>query len=190
MTTIIYHHESRTIATDGRETDSNGHIHCDTLDKIYYLDGGDVIALAGPSIAIDYIVKHYDALSDTDSTLQEDAELLELLLSGDGHVSSVVYSLSEDEFYEWHLAAIDGDDGEPVLHKYKLALRYTIALGSGAPFAIAALDFGKSVFESIGYASTRDSSTGGAVRRWQAPDSGPLEDLDDGVYIDTTKGER
>lgn len=46
-----------------------------------------------------------------------------------------------------------------------LVVDYPYAWGSGAPFAIAALDFGKSAVEAVKYAMTRDVFTGGKIQK-------------------------
>ena len=46
----------------------------------------------------------------------------------------------------------------------KTHLTWNDAAGSGACFAIAALDFGLSAKEAVKYAATKDSATGGKIR--------------------------
>lgn len=43
-------------------------------------------------------------------------------------------------------------------------VEFNEAFGSGASFALSAMDFGKSAKEAVKYASTRDCKTGGAIR--------------------------
>lgn len=44
------------------------------------------------------------------------------------------------------------------------------AVGSGFEFAIAALDMGKTTYEAVKYAATRDSYTGGKIRIYNIKD--------------------
>ena len=44
-----------------------------------------------------------------------------------------------------------------------------IALGSGTPFAIGAMDAGASAMEAVKIAAQRDVATGGKIRTWKIP---------------------
>lgn len=46
-------------------------------------------------------------------------------------------------------------------------VKYPRAIGSGAVFALAAMDFGKSAVEAVRYAATRDCRTGGEIREFK-----------------------
>ncbi|MFG1559550.1 hypothetical protein ABMA68_16400 [Halobacteriovorax sp. FRX-2] len=180
MTTIALDYENRCLAADGRETDHNGYICSDHVEKIYEIGNGDVIAGAGPSAAIEYIVKHWDDRDLFDSN----TDLLGLLLNSDSrHVAAFVYLKEFDAFYEYHVSVEDDDDMPNPVNVYMVELTYPYAIGSGAPFAIAAMDFGCSIVAAIEYAMKRDSSTGGYIRTW-SPDVEQLEPVDAAVLPD------
>jgi ATP-dependent protease HslVU (ClpYQ) peptidase subunit len=55
--------------------------------------------------------------------------------------------------------------------KFIEPLEQSWAIGSGAKWAIAAMDFGKNAEEALSYACTRDKSTGGALQSFNVKDS-------------------
>ena len=174
MTTIVYHHASRTIAADGRETDHNGFICCDHVTKIYHTPSGDVIAAAGPSSAIEYAVKHWE---DRD-LFESNTDLLGLLMNSDSHhMAAIVYLKEFDAFYEYHLTVEEDDDMPNPVNVYLIEINYSYSVGSGAPFAIAAMDFSRDAVGAVAYAMQRDSNTGGRIEQW-SPNSALKEPVE------------
>lgn len=155
MTTIVYDHEKRMIAADGRETDQNGLIMCDHVEKIHHCPNGDVLGCCGDVAAITVLIEHW-------GTASLKAALMEVT-SEDDRCTVIFYEKETDQFgmYSAHC----NDMG--VFHTYKQYLTYSTAIGSGSEFAIAAMDFGCSAQGAIEYASTRDSNTGEKVSAWK-----------------------
>lgn len=135
MTTIAYHHESKTVAVDSRATNSSGFISTDSANKAIINERGTWV-LAGP--VCDF--NEYAKLSNRDST---DLSLeCSALLIADG---------------KCYLTGIN--DGEMWMQE----LLHNYAIGSGSNFAIAALDFEKGAVDSVRYACERDAFSGGDI---------------------------
>jgi len=134
MTTICFHKASNTVAVDSRRT-SGTFISSDKADKIIH--SGDLIfILSGVVRDIHRVVDAYPEVDD--------------------RVSEVTgFLIKEDVAYS--LGAVSGE-------LYVLECDCDDAYGSGADFAIAAMDFGKSAAEAVEYAKTRDTNTGGEVQ--------------------------
>jgi len=62
------------------------------------------------------------------------------------------------------LVAIDNDTG---LSRSPIMLDRPYAIGSGTPFAFAAMDMGASAEKAVEMAARRDTSTGGRVRTFR-----------------------
>lgn len=177
MTTIALDYDNRTLVADGRETDNQGYICCDHIQKIYELHNGDCLAGAGPSAAIEYVVEHWYKRD----CFKEDEDLLMLLqTSASRHMAAFVYVKSTDKFYEYHLSV---EDDMPPINVYMVELTYSYAVGSGSPYATAAMDFGCSAVGAIEYAMKRDSSTGGTIRTW-SPGVEDVEPVDGATLPD------
>lgn len=180
MTTLVYEHSTRTIAADGRETDHNGFICCDATTKIYHTPNGDVLAGAGPTSIIDYVVKHWTI----GNGFEDDMELADKLQSTEcQHAAFFLYRKATDTVYEYHVQLEDDPNGPHPVHVYEVALAYNYALGSGATLAIAAMDFGCNCVGAIEYAMTRDSNTGGRTEKW-SPNSALKTSVDDASQHD------
>lgn len=95
-------------------------------------------------------------------------------IAGCGHFAQV------HKFIKWHLSGYKGDapaldnfsgivivNGKVALWEGDAEVPYepsqVHAIGSGATWALAALDFGKTAEEAVAYAATRDNGTGGGV---------------------------
>jgi len=137
MTTIAYHHESKTIAADSRQT-MNGRIVTDIANKTKDVDGVR-FAFTGKASDEDLFVDYY--FNRQKSSLLPEASAL---VFDDGMAYSVVVN----------------EDGN--VDKFKLTMNFT--LGCGGDFALSAMDHGKGAKEAVEYAMTRDIYTGGEVR--------------------------
>jgi len=104
------------------------------IDKIYYIG-------CGMASDVDRLIELY--LSGASEAHKFECDVL--MSNGDGH-----------------LYRIDVDETGPF--KINVSMYAPAALGSGADFAVAAMDFGKTPVQAVKYAITRDSMTGGKVR--------------------------
>ena len=138
MTTIAYHHKSKTIAYDSQAT-AGGIIANSNANKMHERNGV-LFFVAGVTAGVDAIMKSYfgeDLLSDPEC----DAFVV------DGGV--VYYCYVDNLELKW--IEIDSD----------------AVIGTGQPFALAAMDFDKSAKEAVKYAITRDIYSGGRVREFK-----------------------
>lgn len=137
MTTIVYDHKERQIAVDSRCTRGAVILSDDKVKWVY--KGADLLFFAGTVADFEAFIQHYGkAGSKPESEVDVDAFLIR-----DGVV------------YECSFCKNTG--------YWELPLAYNSALGSGANFALAALDFGKTVYGAVEYAKTKDIYTGGKV---------------------------
>ena len=135
MTTIAYHKESGIIAVDGQVT-SGDIIAKSDYDKCIVRNGFTFI-LCGSIADGDELIRCF---------LNEEKPEVELSAAGMMVAAGVVYRLFMH-------------DGKPT----KQILNYNWAMGSGMEFALAALDHGKSAYEAVAYASSRDLYTNGNI---------------------------
>lgn len=140
MTTIVYDHKARQIAVDSRTT-SSGLIASDSEQKWHQDESDNIWFLSGCISDYDLL---FDAFKDSDRAfdLQAIPDAISFFVRG-GSV---------------FLRGVT-DKGEAWTQK----LTHNRCIGSGASFALSALDFGKSAKESVEYAMTRDIYTGGKV---------------------------
>jgi 20S proteasome alpha/beta subunit len=137
MTTIAYHHESRAIAVDSRETEG-GLICSDSVDKWVDIDGVRWFTCGCTS-----------AIGDATGQLKNGAiesssgEFAMMALTSDGGI----------------MVISDNGNGGVLKEESK----YNYALGSGRFFALAAMDTGMNAEQAVEYAMTRDCFTGGNV---------------------------
>lgn len=134
MTTLVYDHTKKHIAYDSRST--AGHIiTSDNANKLYEFNGTQYLASGA----------HFD--------IQQLAECY------------FTHKKPEQPYYDATLLVIQGKDVLRVGCENSLVwwetLTHSWASGSGSEFALAALDFGRTAFEAVEYAKTRDSGTGG-----------------------------
>tara|TARA_R100000951_G_scaffold115666_2_gene124497 strand:+ start:4222 stop:4659 length:438 start_codon:yes stop_codon:yes gene_type:complete len=141
MTTIAYHHDSKTIAFDSRMT-MRGVVSSDNHNKIIRKDNTKFV-LCGSTCDFDEFME----LQKGEKYKGE----LELDASG---IKIVEQTLHRDVYYVFM--------HDNVMCEDKLSCNLT--LGSGAQFATSAMDFGKSAKEAVEYAITRDIYSGGEVR--------------------------
>lgn len=137
MTTIAYHHETKTVAVDSRQT-MNGRVVTDSANKIKSEDGVR-FAFTGKACDEGLFIDYY--FSRQKSSLLPEASAI---VFDDG----VAYSVTVNE---------DGN-----VDMFELTMNFTI--GSGGDFALAAMDNGKSAKEAVKYAATRCIYTGGRIR--------------------------
>lgn len=138
MTTICYHHESKTIAVDSRIT--KGEVICsDKYNKIRERNGV-VFVLAGSASDIDLVVETYP------NQLTFKPSLSGYLIE-DGKCYYLVYT----------------EDGQPST----LETIWNDSAGSGQDFAMAAMDFGATAKEAVKYAAKRDIYTGGSIKSFK-----------------------
>lgn len=138
MTTIAYHHQSKTIAWDSRSV-SAGVIVSDDHQKMLVRDGV-TFWFSGCYADRDKMVDYYfggrhEFVPDANCYALDDGRLF--------------YCGVTDEHEFWK---------EPINCNH--------ACGSGIKFALSAMDFGKSAKEAVEYAKTRDCFTGGLVHEW------------------------
>ena len=141
MTTIAYHHESKTIACDSRMTAGNC-IMSDDSDKKYESEHG-VFFLAGNTSDCKYMADNFPESQHEDSNVY-----------GIVAIKGVVYWLSEER-------------NRTVLTE----IQHDATAGSGEAYAQAAMDFGRTAKEAVEYAMKRDTGTGGTVRVYKLGES-------------------
>lgn len=138
MTTIAYHHESKTVAVDSRKTSKGGVISSDDSNKINVNDLGAWILCGAVCDIESFITLSKNQLFNNDVKL----EVSGLRFDANG----LFYVFMSDGIFCEEL--IDHD----------------FTMGSGQDFALSAMDHGKSAVEAVEYAMTRDIYTGGKVR--------------------------
>ena len=139
MTTISYNHEEKRIASDSRITCGNV-IACDHADKFIFTYS-EVFFFSGNASEHEHLIDIYLGKKEPCKNAYECT--LMMCERDSGAVSMITYSKGN-------------------INKWRLT--YSDSIGSGSEFAIAAMDFGKSARESVEYAATRDSKTGGKVK--------------------------
>lgn len=140
MTTIVYDHNAKLIACDSMVTKGDRVLLSSTYEKWREDETG--------------IYFFYGRISDID--------LFMSLSKGKGtkpNDKMMVSALRVDKAGRVFDCGYCNDHGY-----FETPLDYSVAVGSGEDFAISALDFGKSAYESVKYASTRCIYTGGKVR--------------------------
>ena len=136
MTTIAYHHESKTIAWDSRKTSSDNIIMSDNENKHVEIDGVH-FWLAGTSGDCEFLI---DAYFTGHAGKELDCNVL-------AYDSGVLYMCGTNE--------------DSTVFKDKI--EESNAIGSGRKFALTAMDLGKSAKDAVEYVKTRDIFTGGKV---------------------------
>jgi len=136
MTTIAF--DGRYIACDSRESSGNI-ILSENVDKFVVSNNAYYFG-AGIPCDIDKLI------SISDQAMHE--YLLE---------ANIIIAESEGVF-------ILSQSEEGGVYKNSIDHLNSYSIGSGAPFAMAAIDFGMNAKEAVEYAMTRDSCTGGEVK--------------------------
>lgn len=143
MTTIVYHHKTKTIAYDSRMM-SGYTIDTDDYEKKIVCSRGHDWFCAGCVHDSELFINNFE----------EHAEC-------------------EIEVDVYAIAVIDGVAYDARVHDgvYKLVkLNFDAAIGSGGNWAMAALDFGRKAKDAVKYAMTRDAGTGGNIRIYKLED--------------------
>lgn len=135
MTTLAYNHKDRQIACDSRSTRQST-IISDQAKKFEIVDGV-MFFLCGSVCDYDIFIKMYFGEKST-----EIPECNSFTVD-----NGVIYRCGVTEEGLFWKQKLTNDD----------------ALGSGWQFALSAFDFGCNAKESVEYAKTRDSGTGGKV---------------------------
>lgn len=137
MTTIVYDHKARQIAVDGRAT--SGHL-INTEEAIKWAqDGDDWWFICGAVCDENQFIEYMNA-KDPDTPKRE--------------IECSAFLVSAGRVYQCVI-----DEGK----QCKSEINYSDSIGSGSQWALAALDMGKTAAESVEYAKTRDTGTGGKV---------------------------
>ncbi|EKO3434948.1 hypothetical protein NTH51_002229 [Vibrio fluvialis] len=135
MTTIAYHHESKTIAWDSRTTEG-GIIKTDSAIKVLERNGVK-FWLTGSRSDYELLIDAYFG-----AELKVVPEASAIVLDGGEFYSC---SVNEDAVF------------------WRQNMESNEAIGSGRYWAMAAMDFGKTPKQAVEYAKTRDCYTGGEV---------------------------
>jgi hypothetical protein len=138
MTTIAYHHESGLIACDGRSTQGI-YITQDNAQKWLEIDGA-VWFFTGSVHDRDAFLKYQSG--ELSGQPSHDIECSAFLVSG-------------GKAYECGVTR----EGQA----WSVELCYNHATGSGKDHAVASMDHGKGAVDSVRYAATRDTRTGGKI---------------------------
>lgn len=143
MTTLVYDHENRVVAYDSRHIKDEGIIISDDLDKLRQIQDHKFLG-CGKTGDINLLIKAY--LDQT--PLDRDA------------LKAVIWSIEDNR-----VRRIGFSDGSLWVN----TLCYSATDGSGADFALAALDFGCNAEQAVEYAMKRDPFTGGKVNVLNLP---------------------
>ena len=137
MTTLVYDHINNIVAYDSRHIKDEGIIISDTLDKLKTIDNHRFLG-CGKIGDINLLIHAYlnQDPPDTDN------------------LKAILWSLEQGR-----VRRIGFCDGTLWVN----TMDYSATDGSGADFALSALDHGKSAVEAVEYAMTRDPFTGGKV---------------------------
>ncbi len=141
MTVIVYSKKHEIIAFDSRLSRDH-HIVSDKARKDIKLANNEIAFAAGSVNEIDALISAYTHDTKFDRTL----DAVMLVADSAGKVKRVGYC-SEDGLWE-------------------NKVNFNEAIGCGAEWALAALDFGKSPYEAVAYAITKNSTCGGTIREY------------------------
>lgn len=134
MTTIAY--DGRYLAADSRVTNGNTLISDDAHKLVH--QGGKFIASVGITPDIDKLIECVVGADTSHTNLDADCMYVD---------ECVVYLAGCPDDGYWYCRA-----------------EFVRASGSGANFALAAMDLGKNAMEAINVAMNRDICTGGTIR--------------------------
>lgn len=152
MTTIIWDAKTRILATDSREI-WDGHKIAKTK-KLFQLDRKNCyVATAGDS---------------------ENAARLVLFLNKNVHNEDAIFKISSDEKFKGVSAILIYNSIPFTLLSGAIPMHIastTFGLGTGAPYALAALEKGDSPIEAVKFASKFDCNTDDEVQYIQIPET-------------------
>jgi 20S proteasome alpha/beta subunit len=137
MTTMLYSEKEQVIVVDGRCTRGND-IVTDKYNKVIVRDDGIKFVVAGKCADLEALVSSYP-----------------YGFEGMTELEAIALVIDEGKVYECTIS----DGAYNIVH-----VDYDTANGSGAPYALASLDHGKTAKQAIKYAMTRDSATGGKIQ--------------------------
>ncbi|EGR3070253.1 hypothetical protein DMW20_11880 [Vibrio parahaemolyticus] len=140
MTTAAYHHESGIVAVDSRRT-AGGVIVSDKQSKVSEHENGMKIIGTGDPHSIRELSKLYAGESEK--------------LNGSIEYETLLFVIHNKK-----IARVGYDEGKGF---WTEIIDFNIAIGSGALFALSAMDFGCDAFGAIEYAKKKDSYTGGDI---------------------------
>jgi hypothetical protein len=143
MTTIAYHHGDKEIAIDSRAC-AGGLISTEKMNKVVKNNLGTWFLCGSVCDIADFVKLTKNEILHKD---------LELTVSGLRMNNDTVASVF----------IVDGVFCEEIIE-------YSVTLGSGCDFALAAMNHGKSAKEAVKYAMTRDVYTGGRIRVFNVKD--------------------
>ena len=141
MTVIVYDHENKTIAFDSRMT-CDGMIVTDEYQKQITTEG-NVYFGSGMVHEIRSVIEAYENKTAFDGEVSCDIICTSIADGGAGSL---------------HV------NGGKVIHEI---LDFDYAIGSGADWAIAALDFGQSAKGAAEYACTKNVYCGGEIKEYE-----------------------
>lgn len=135
MTTIVYHHDSKTIATDG-QTSRGNIILSTTSEKVTIRDGVKFFTsgkVCDEGLLIDgYFGKSLDVVPECRSIVVDNGVAYLVTCNSDAIIEKCPLSFNE-------------------------------AIGSGEEFALSAMDFGCDAKKAVEYACKRDAYSGGKI---------------------------
>lgn len=137
MTTIAYHHASKTIAVDSFQTMGGVAISLNANKVV--TENGVSFATQGKScdegLFVDYYFNRQSSqlLPECSAIVADNGKAYSVTINEDGNVD-------------------------------RFELKADFAMGSGGDFALASMDHGKSAKDAVKYAITRDIYSGGRVR--------------------------
>ncbi|WP_431786944.1 hypothetical protein [Vibrio harveyi] len=137
MTTLVYDHENKIVAYDSRHIKDESIIISDSLDKLHIVNDHKFLG-CGKVGDINLLIKAY---------LDKQPPECEML-------RAIIWSIESDR-----VRRVGFSDNALWVN----TLQYSATDGSGADFALAALDMGKSASEAVEYAMKRDPFTGGKI---------------------------
>lgn len=134
MTTIVYCHRTKQIATDSRAT-MGTRIVSDHYNKHHERDGHHFFV----SCSIQDVSHILDAYFEKSTEWSK------------GDFSTLIVTPTKEVFAFYNVDT----------KLFTIPIAFNDAYGSGGEWALAALDFGRTVGEAIYYAATKDNCTGG-----------------------------
>lgn len=137
MTTIAYHHESKTIAWESRRTGSNGEIKSNSSEKHREVNG----------------VHFWICGACCDEQLMVSA-----YFEGSVKLVPECYCFAYDSGALYR-CGVTGDG-----NLWKESVDFNDAIGSGGTFAISSMDYENCAIKAVEYAITKDCYSGGEVK--------------------------
>jgi len=140
MTTILYHHESRQIFYDSRETDGNRITTDKIVKKIENKHG--IWFCCGDSSDIDFVINDFRERQQPNA----------------GNLNFRAFLVRDNKVFDTCI-------NNGVYKTYLLG--YSETMGSGGEYALGALEAGASAMQSMKIAAKRDIRTGGKIHKYK-----------------------